>query len=198
MSLFIESIKLLDGDYINLFYHEQRMKRSLWLLCGVHDTINLEEYLQRMHKPKKGLFKCRIIYDDVSRQVEFTSYQQKKIETLKVIEHDRIYYEYKFKDRSDIDRLFAQRGTFDDILIVRQGMVTDSSICNIVFKKNSEWFTPSTPLLEGTMRQSLLDKGIIQTAPIQKQDIQSFQSFKLINSMVGFDGPEIDVSKIVF
>jgi 4-amino-4-deoxychorismate lyase len=198
MSLFIESIKLLEGEYANLFYHEQRMKRSLWLLCGVHDNINLEEYLQRMHRPKKGLFKCRIVYDDVSRQVEFTSYQQKKIESLKVIEHDRIYYEYKFKDRSDIDRLFAQRGQSDDILIVRQGMVTDTSFCNIAFKKDDAWFTPSTPLLEGTMRQSLLDKRIIQPALIQKQDIHSFQSFKLINSMIGFDGPEIDVSKIVF
>jgi 4-amino-4-deoxychorismate lyase len=37
----------------------------------------------------------------------------------------------------------------------------------------------------------------IKEETIRVQDIPSFKSFRLINAMLGFEGPEIDVSKIV-
>lgn len=196
MSLLIESIKLFDGEFYNLFYHEQRMIRSLHMLCGVTDSFNLEEFLEKMNKPTKGLFKCRIIYDDVSREVEFIPYSPREINTLQVVEHNGINYDHKYRDRTEIDELFARRKNCDDVLIVKDGMVTDTSYCNIVFKKEKTWYTPWNALLSGTMRQFLIDEDVISPVVIKKEDIRSFECFKLINAMIGFEAPEIDVSKI--
>lgn len=198
MSRLIESIKLLNGEFHNLFYHEQRMRNSLRNLFGVHEPINLKEFLNGFQFPKEGLYKCRIVYDDKSREVEFLPYAPKVINTLKLVDGGDISYEYKYEDRSELDNLYARRGTCDDILIIKDDQVTDSSFSNIVFKRNGKWFTPSSMLLSGTMRQYLLDCEVIREEKIRKRDISSFESFKLINAMLGFEGPEINISNIIF
>ena len=198
MSRLIESIKLVDGRFCNLFYHEQRMIRSLHALFGRAEAPGLEQYLLEQEFPKEGLFKCRIVYDAITRVTTISPYVPKKIEKVKLVSDDQIDYAFKYEDRSAIDRLFALRGDCDDVLIVRKGRVTDCSFSNILFRKGRAWYTPGTPLLEGTMRRNLLDKKIIQAREILKTDIRSFDTFRIINAMLEFDGPEIEVSDIVF
>jgi 4-amino-4-deoxychorismate lyase len=198
MSLLIESIKLLDGKYCNLSYHERRMNHSLKQLCGVWDNVDLKEFLKKRKTPKDGLYKCRILYDDHSKEIELVPYQAKEIRSLKIVEYDGISYEFKYTDRREIERLFELRGNCEDILIVKDGMVTDSSFANIVFKKGKNWYTPSTPLLKGTMRSKLLERNIIQEDAISLKDIHNFEKFKLINAMLEFESPEQDLSNIVF
>ena len=198
MSLLFESIKLNDGQYNNLFYHEQRMNRSLKMLCGLQETLDLEQFLSNANTPQKGLYKCRIVYDDHSRDVEFVPYQVPLIRTLRIIEHDRVSYEFKYNDRKVINQLFDLRKNCDDILIVKRGIVTDTSIANIVFKRNKKWYTPWAPLLKGTMRSNLLERNLIQQEEIHLKEIYDFESFKLINAMMEFESEELDVSNIVF
>jgi 4-amino-4-deoxychorismate lyase len=198
MSRLIESIKLLDGKFHNLFYHEQRMKQSMFALFGQHATVGLEEYLQESDHPKTGLYKCRIVYDQHYLESAFTPYAPKKIRRVKLVEDNDIDYAFKFADRKAIDRLFALREDCDDVMIVKDGMVTDCSFSNIVFRRGDEWFTPSTPLLNGTMRRYLLEKKKIQAREIRPEEVRSFDTFKIINAMLEFDSPEIEVSEIVF
>ena len=196
MSLLIESIKLQDGEYKNLFYHEQRMNRALRLLCGADSYFELEEFLKKFEAPKDGLYKCRLVYDENSTEIEFVPYELKTIQTLRVVEHDRINYEFKYKDRKTIDRLYDLRKDCDDILIVKRGFVTDSSYCNILFRQGKRWYTPWSALLKGTQRQKLLEQNKIIEEDIRTADISSFESFKLINAMFEFDAPEMDISNI--
>ena len=197
MSLLLETIKLVDGKFCNLFHHEQRMIRSLETLCGVEEDIILDEFLSELQVPQQGIFKCRIVYDESTKEVEFIPYQTRAINTLKIIENDRINYEFKYTDREQINRLFEKRDGCDDILIIKKGEVTDSSYANIVFRRDDEWVTPWSPLLKGTMRQKLIDENKILAEKILLEDLPSFQTFKLINAMLEFDAPEIDVSNIV-
>lgn len=197
MSLLLESIKLVDGEFRNLFYHERRMNRALKFLCGVQEHFYLEEFLQQLDPPKQGLYKCRMVYDDVSRDVEFIPYEYKAINSLRVVEHDRVSYEFKYADRKVLNRLFELRKDSDDILIVKRGLVTDSSYANIVFRRGKHWYTPWSALLKGTMRAQLLEKDLIIEEEIRVEDIKTFETFKLINAMWEFDGPEIAVANIV-
>lgn len=198
MSLLIESIKLLNGEFYNLFYHEQRMSRSLEMLCGSTEDFQLEKFLSQIAYPQKGLFKCRIVYDENSKEATFTPYAPQSVKRLKIVEHDRISYEFKFVDRKTINRLFDLRQQCDDVLIIRKGMVTDCSYSNIVFRKGNTWCTPWSALLKGTMRQKLLEQNSIQAEEIMKKDIRSFDACKIINAMLEFDSEEIPVSNIVF
>jgi len=198
MSLLIESIKLLDGKFYNLAYHEARMQYSLAALFGRNDKPQLESFLHGADYPLRGLYKCRILYDSESRNVSFYPYEPRRLKTVRVVHDDAITYPYKYKDRGAIDRLFAMRDGCDDVLIVRGGMVTDCSFSNVVFRKGRQWFTPEVPLLKGTMRQKLIDENKIRQKEILPGDIRSFDGLKVINAMLEFDSVEIEVSDIVF
>ena len=80
--------------------------------------------------------------------------------------------------------LLAQKGNSDDILIVRDGLITDTSFSNIVFSDGDKWFTPEEPLLEGTTRNRLLAEAKIHTAPVRPGDLGQFNTFRLINAMM--------------
>ena len=166
-------------------------------LFQLKNAINLSTEIAKHQHPKSGLFKCRIVYEKQIESIEFVPYEPREIESLKVVYDNTIEYSYKYEDRTSIDALFEQRQFCDDVLIIKNGFVTDSSFCNIIFFDGFKWVTPKTPLLNGTMRQFLLDVAEIKEQPVSVQDIPSFKSFRLINAMVGFDGPEIEVSKIV-
>ena len=198
MSLLLESIKLQNGEYHNLFYHEQRMNLAFKVLFGEDQWFNLEEFLLPLERPDSGLYKCRITYDDQSKDVQFLPYTPTAIKRVKLVEDNDIHYEHKFVDRKNIDRLFSRREECDDILIVKNGRITDSSYANVVFRRKGQWYTPWSALLKGTMRQNLLEWNDISEEDIFVEDIKNFESFKLINAMLGFAGPEIDVSNIVY
>lgn len=196
MCQLIESIQLKDGRFNNLRYHELRMNHSLKELYGVSERINLLHYLSLLDYPRKGVYKCRLLYDGLSRQAEFQPYTLKPIASLKLIFDDALVYNHKYADRSAIDQLVRQKGECNDILIVKNGWVTDCSYANIVFKSGNKWYTPDTYLLRGTMRESLLETGEIEGQQIKVRDINKFEKFKLVNAMLGFEGQECDISNI--
>jgi 4-amino-4-deoxychorismate lyase len=199
MSRLIESIRLLDGMSNNLSYHQARMDASIQDLFNRQNSIDLKQYLETAHYPKTGLFKCRILYDATTiYSTEFISYAPKRVNSLKIIESNTIDYAYKYEARTSIDELYALRDKCEDIIIVKNGLVADSSYSNLVFFDGTDWITPSTPLLKGTMRQALLEAGVIQEGIITRKEISTFQRCRLINAMVGFNGPELSVSQIVF
>jgi 4-amino-4-deoxychorismate lyase len=189
---------VLDGRFYNLSYHEERMSRTLHAHHGDYPPVNLEKFLNEREFPENGLYKCRILYDNVVREVAYSPYVAKSIKKIRVVEDDEISYSFKYENRQAIDRLFEQRGNCDDILIVHQGKVTDCSFSNIVFRKDHKWYTPSSPLLAGTMRECLIDENKIEPREIRLKDVRSFDTFKLINAMLQFNCPEIEVSEIVF
>ncbi|HEY8511759.1 MAG TPA: aminotransferase class IV [Cyclobacteriaceae bacterium] len=197
MSLLIETIRCQDGVFHNLEYHQRRVDHAFRSLFD-RDPHNLARLLESVTVPSSGWWKCRIEYDAINTNVELTPYTPRRVETLLAVRDDSIAYSHKFRDRSAIERWFASRGTCDDILIVRNDEITDSSIANIAFRHNDKWFTPANPLLPGTQRQFLIDSGKIQPIVIRKEDVLSFESFRLINAMIGFEAPEQPVSNIVW
>lgn len=127
----------------------------------------------------------RIIYDENEiKEVTFSHYKQPKIETLKLIECSNIDYHFKYEDRSKINELMLQKEDCDDILITRNGEISDTSFCNVVFQNNEGLFTPDTPLLKGTKREYLLNKGIIKERRITIDALQKYYNIILINAMV--------------
>lgn len=195
----IESIRLEDGEWFNLHYHQQRMDESILLLTNTENKIQLTSFLHEQHFPVKGKFKCRIVYSEVGGiEMSLTPYEIRTINSLKIIHDNTIDYSFKFADRAALNNLFAQRNTCDDILIVKNGLITDASYSNVVFFEGTRWLTPAQPLLKGTMRQYLLDSGAIVEEAIRADQIPLFKKVKLINALLGFNGPELSVSQIVF
>jgi len=193
----IETIRLHDGQFNNLGYHEQRMHRAMKEIFGVDQKVNLEEMLSPYPKPVSGLYKCRLVYNNKTHQVEFTSYTVRPAHWLRIVHDDTISYDHKFEDRKEIDNNFKKRGNCDDVLIIKKGKVTDTSRANILFRSGNGWITPTSLLLPGTMRQSLLDSKKIAEEEIHVDDLSRFKSFKLVNAMLMFDSPERSIENII-
>jgi len=112
------------------------------------------------------------------------------VHSLRLVTCDEIDYSYKSTDRQCLNDLFAQRGGHDDILIIRDGLLTDTSICNVALWNGTSWITPARPLLCGTMRAYLLDKGLVQAEDIPVEDLPKYTRIRLFNALIGFG--EID------
>jgi 4-amino-4-deoxychorismate lyase len=197
MCRFIETIRLRDGVVGELSYHVERMDRSVEEILHVKQKFDLENVLSSLTLPPKGLHKIRLIYDTEIQSIEVTPYKKKEIRQLKIVYDNKISYDYKFENRIELESLFSQRDDCDDIVIVKNYQVTDTSYANLIFKKADQWFTPKTFLLNGTMRKQLLEEKIIIEEKITINDLHRYEKIKLINAMLQFDGPEIDVSQIV-
>ena len=195
MCRFIESIKIISGVLINLPYHQERVNRTFAHKFAGESPINLGQKIQ-VHNQQNKIFKCRVIYDVNHLTFAFIPYEIRKINTLKIVECPPINYSYKFENRLVLDQAFMKREYCDDIIIIQNGLVTDSYYANLVFSDGQQWYTPESPLLKGTKRQQLLDSGEITTMPITKDDIREFKTVSLINSMLDLATVSVDSSCI--
>jgi len=183
-STFLETIKIVDGEIFNLEYHQKRYEGVLEAL-GIKEIQKLEEFI---NPPEWGLYRCRLVYDIGNIEVTFHEYKKRDIATLKLIFENEIEYTHKSTAREDIDALFEQREEGDDILIIKDLFVTDTSIANIAFYTHEgEWVTPKNPLLKGTTRARLLDEGKLTEADIKVHELRSFSKVALLNAMIEFD-----------
>ncbi len=179
----VESIKVQDGVIHNLEHHQERMNLSVYKLTGENNRIFLSDELSVPAEFSAGLFKCRVVYTDRIELVEFIPYIRRDIRSLKLI-HADIDYSCKYEDRSGLNSLFAQRGECDDILIIKDGLVTDSSSANIAFTDGQLWFTPAKPLLHGTKRSRLIAEKKLIERDITAAEIKRFTHASIINAMI--------------
>jgi 4-amino-4-deoxychorismate lyase len=85
-----------------------------------------------------------------------------------------------------------------DIIIIKNGLVTDTSFSNICFYDGTRWLTPAKPLLKGTMRAYLLSKNLIIEKDISVEIIKSYKKLRFINAFNGFENPfELEISAIM-
>lgn len=186
MSPLFETIRIARGRLWHAAYHTARMNGSRRALFGYADSIDLEKAVTVPAGPGDGVLRCRVDYGEGIDGISITPYVRKNVNTLRMVEGEGLDYAHKYSDRSAIDRLLAGAGT-DDILIVRNGLVTDASYANVAFSDGDGWLTPASPLLAGTTRARLLDEGLIRTAEIRADRIGDYGAVVLMNAMLGID-----------
>ena len=190
----LETIRFNAGKFSNIKLHQRRFNDSRRQLFNCKDEINLISILNSYIKnqPDYQLLKCRVVYDAEVESVEFIPYSMPNITSLKLVNCDKIEYSHKYLNRSHINKLILQKCNADDIIIVKNGLITDSSFANMLFFNGSQWLTPAQPLLKGTQRAKLLEQEQIITADIRPADLYNFTKVRLINAMLRFED-EMDV-----
>ena len=196
----VETILLNDGRWGDLSLHDERMNRTRRELFGSTGPLSLERILAETVADgvcPRGTVKGRIEYDRRIRKVEFLPYRRPAIRSLALVRDDAIDYRYKFCDRSLLDALKASEPQADDVLIVRRGLLTDSSFCNIaLLREDGRWVTPAEPLLEGTMRRRLLDRGVLHPDTIRADDLRKFRRIALFNALNDWGVIELEMEAL--
>lgn len=195
--LCFETICVENHRLKNLSYHEARLNKTRRELWGCADAWDLNALLQVPDDVDESMHKCRLAYSKEVDHIKWEPYSRREIRRIRRVYDDKIDYQYKYDDRDALNTLFAQRGDADEILIIKNGLVTDSNYCNVAFFDGTRWLTPASPLLPGTQRALLLDEGMIETAEIRESDIGKFSRIRLFNAMVDWaQAATLDVSLI--
>ena len=181
-TLLLETIKIEAGEVFNLSYHQARCDESRKALFNSKNRLDLSTLIQA---PSEGHYRCRILYDEKIHSIQYIPYSPKEIHNIKIIPSN-ITYNYKYANREELNTLLQNQKDIDEIIIEKEGYLTDTTIANIAFYDGKQWFTPEEPLLKGTMREKLLDEGFLHTRKIKKEDLKNYTQVALMNAMIGF------------
>ena len=195
MCRLVETVKLKDGVFENVDLHNERLNKSRKAHFNVNEAIDLNELLNSYQYEKGGMFKTRVVYNQDIVKVEFVPYVLKQVNSLKLV-FGEIDYSYKYEDRTGINKLFELRDNCDDILVVKDGKLTDTSAANIAFFDKDRWYTPLHPLLKGCEREKLIRSKRIFEEDIKVSDLEKFDRAAVFSTMVDFGEVVIPVANI--
>ena len=185
-----ESIRVDNGQIPLLNFHQERVDLSYSTVFKKVNTYNLQECIEPFLK-KEGTQKCRFIYDDKKYRIEIIDYhliEPKRIGWLKI--DPNFTYPFKYYDRSFFTRIKDSYSGFNEILLVKNDMITDSTYCNLIVYAKDNWIIPQTCLLNGVERTRIISEYNFAIEPITIDEFLSAKEYKLINAMRPFEGVE--------
>lgn len=193
MCRFIETIRVEDGHPCLLSLHEERMNRTRAAFFPEAPLASLADCFSE-GMAGAGVWKWRLVYDrEGIRECTCTPYVMRRVERLRLVSDDTIDYAYKRANRSALEACFARRGTADDVLIVRGGLLTDTSIANVALWNGRRWCTPARPLLQGVRRRALLEAGLMEERDIPADGLGRYSRIRLFNALIGWGEVELPV-----
>lgn len=200
----IETLMMADGHIEHLSYHEDRYQQAMShffpnvrgrRLLDILSSRGLKEHNPANEWP--DVWKVHIDYDANTANVKADVYHPKRVKSLRLVECNDIDYSYKFADRGKLTTCLEKRNGCDDVIIVKNGLLTDTSYSNIALYDGKTWFTPRYPLLRGTMRAYLVDKGMVKEEDLCPQDLLAFKRASLINAMLPLGKLTVEISSII-
>jgi len=191
---FIETLLIKNGKIQNLEYHFERIKRTFNYFK--FKTAIYEELKSKTKNINEKNLRMRITYNNKKIiKTEFFPLTKREFKKFKII-NINCNYSFKYKNRQNFQKLYFQYQNIDEFILVKNNLVTDTTISNLAFFTGSEWLTPKYPLLKGTKRQELLNKGFLKEENIHIYDLPYFKKMAMINAILGFNKiTEYDIIK---
>lgn len=197
MCLFIETICYEQGNFQQIGLHNDRFNRTRQQFFGLHTNTQLELLLSVPPHLKNETVKCSVTYGIEIVNIEYNLYKIRPVHSLQMVSCDTIDYSYKYSDRKLINSLFELRGQSDDILIIKDGLITDTSYANIIFRKDETWYSPKNPLLRGTRLENYIRERRVTPALLHPKDLILFSEARIINAMISIENsPVIPIENI--
>ncbi|MFX4234391.1 aminotransferase class IV family protein [Aliarcobacter butzleri] len=176
---YFETIKCEDFEVFNLDYHQKRVANTIGL------NINLQEYINPI---SEELLRCKLIYDENGVvDVLYFPYKKREIKSFKIIFDNEIEYSKKYLNRAKLDELYEKKDDCDEVIIIKDGIVTDTTIANIAIFYENSWITSKNCLLGGTTRARLLEEKKLFEKDITLDMLKNASKVALMNAMIGFD-----------
>ena len=200
MCQLLETIKVRQNMLQHVSFHNERVNYSRASLFKAVEPWNLSELITIPALNADLIYRCRFLYSHAVEHVEFIPYTPRIIQKLLLVYVENLDYSFKYANRDALDKLKSSAAAGDnaDILIVKNGLITDTSFSNIAFFDGSKWYTPDSPLLKGTKRALYLNSGMLTARRIKPEDLPIYQKARLINAMLDLeDGNDISMENII-
>lgn len=185
---------MINGCACNISYHNDRLNSTLHHFWQTEECIDLKNYITPQES--NGIMKVRVVYGKNGiEDISYSEYSMRNIKRLKIVTDNHIDYSFKNTDRSALNKLVEKKGLYDEIIISKNSLITDTSFTNIALFDGNIWYTPKHPLLKGTKRAYLINKNIIKEKDIHENDIFEYKAIRLFNAMIDFGDIEIPINK---
>ncbi|MDO5075495.1 MAG: aminotransferase class IV [Bacteroidales bacterium] len=197
--MYLETICIEQGAALRLPFHQLRIDGTL-AACGGPDQLPSLYALLAEHALGQYFTRtrCRVVYDHEGfHEISFSPYIPQALHSLRLLEANQLDYARKYADRSALEACYAQRGSCDDVLLVKDGWLTDTTKANIALYDGEHWYTPARPLLQGTHRADLLARGYLREANIAPHDLPRFSRLRLFNAMLHWGEIELPSRNIL-
>lgn len=192
-----ETILVLERP-VMLEAHLERLKKGLGLL-GIKQNVETIDVLAQIEAMncKNEAFKINVTPHNIICTKRPLIYHQEdydrgyKLGTSQVVKSEKSHIagikSMNYMDNLIENRLAKANGLDDVVFYNTRGMVTESSFSNIFIIKGGRIYTPPTSsgLLEGTMRQWVLDNFQVLETPLFKDDFIEAEGAFLTNSLMG-------------
>ena len=161
-----------------------------------HEKINdkLHDYLKNLEPESEKIIRLFLAKDGETRLTTSAYKEHNKSKphlislAIQPVDSDDLSLYHKTTIRGIYEDATGENPDCDDVLLWNEdGHITESTISNIIFKKDSEYFTPpiSCGLLGGTYRTHLINQGHLVERIIPKTEINLYSEIYLINSVRG-------------
>jgi len=198
MCLLLETIRVENCIAEALEYHQRRVDRSRFALFGKQSPLVLSDLIDTEAIPGEGIYKCHIIYGKDIENISYMPYIPRVVNRMKVVDAKRIVYDHKYADRTAFEKLKSENPGFDELILIQDGLITDTTFTNIAIWDGTKWYTPERPLLNGTRRQKLIDEGRLFPCEIHYSELKSYSKISLINSMLDLGDCTVEMELIDF
>ncbi len=198
MCQILETIRISNFIPENIDLHQIRMDNAYKTVFKKQNPISLENIFQSEKITDNLVYKWRIIFSENNYSTSIEIYNIKPVKSLKLIDIPYNFdYSIKLADRSKINSFYSLKGNCDDVILVKNGLLTDSSYANLVFKFKNQLFTPKIPLLNGIRRTLLINVKKVEIINISVEDIDKYEGVYLVNSMMDIEvAPFIEINNI--
>jgi para-aminobenzoate synthetase/4-amino-4-deoxychorismate lyase len=119
---------------------------------------------------------------------QFKPYLSVALDSEPIDKSDKFLF-FKTSQRQRYDQALACQPGFDDVILWNFAQeITETTIGNLVVKIDGRYVTPTrnSGLLDGTLRQKLIDQKIVEEQPITIKQALASQEIYMINSVRGW------------
>lgn len=137
-----ESIWIPNGQIQNGHYYEREFRTAFMAhfrkepIFSLFDTVEIKKINNSLR------YKLKIKYTENGIQWCISEYINKIPTSLKLIRDDTISYDLKFTERTHLDCLYQKKEQVEDVLIVKNGFITDATYSTILFTDRQKIVTP--------------------------------------------------------
>ena len=164
---------------------------------SIPNPIDLHDLFAQHQLQSPGTYKYRIVYDQQGiLETSRTPYTHPVIKRIKLVEANQISYPFKSIKRDHFTRYKERFPEADDILFIKNGLLTDTSFCHIALSDGNAWVTPHMPLLWGTTRLRLIQAGLLTEKHIRISDLPRYTHIMLFNAMNDFGQIILSISAL--
>ena len=174
-----ETLRVNDGKILNLEYHQRRVTKTRRFF-GFEDTLKIQE--EDFDLPKNGEYRLRFDYAKDIKSFTCRALTCREFKAFRVV-NSNVKYAHKYANRDELDALKVDE---KDLIIVKDGLLSDTTIANIALHVEGIWLTPKTPLLAGTTRDRLLQSGFLKCADLRIEDLKNAKNFAIMNALIDF------------